>query len=304
MTRPRQTATHIPVAQLVNHPDNIRQGLGDLTDLASSIREHGILQPITVTEQLGGGFLILAGHRRFGAGLMVGLDHFPAIVRHDVQDPAEHTIVMLVENVQRRDLSPIEKAQAFGSLRNRGLGVAEIARRTGVKASTISTLLNLLELDGESQEKVQAGELNAGDAIAAVRQVRAQERQTSGAPRAGRPLVVEAEHFGAQHRLLPLVSSICSHTTRPKVGLSGCCGQCWEAAIRSDATGQPMPGPAYDEMVVQRILGSDPNVHATPADRVEVVNRWRASGRALEDLGRRTGWRLVRYTLPETAAAS
>lgn len=132
--RPRQTATHIPVDQLMAHPDNIRHGLGDLTDLARSIQEHGILQPLTVTEYAGDGFLILAGHRRFRAGLKVGLTSFPAIVRHGLAgDHAEQLVVMLVENTQRRDLDPIEKGKAFQALVAEGLSMSELGRRLGVQ---------------------------------------------------------------------------------------------------------------------------------------------------------------------------
>lgn len=81
MTKPRQTITHLPGEQLLANPANIRDDLGDLTDLAASIREHGILQPITVTEHRDG-FVLLAGHRRFAAGRMAGLSTFPAIIRH------------------------------------------------------------------------------------------------------------------------------------------------------------------------------------------------------------------------------
>lgn len=306
MNRPRQTAAHLKVELLTAHPDNIREDLGDLTDLARSIREHGILQPITVTERRLGGFLILAGHRRLGAALLAGLDVVPVIIRHDVDDPTEHVVLMLVENVQRRDLSPVEKAEAFGALRNRGLTIADISRRTGVRQSTISTLLSLLELDDESREHVRNGQINAGDAVAAVRQVRQAQRASRGTPVRGRPVVVEPPHFDVTHPLLPLVSSICSHTTRPKIRPSNCCGQCWETVIRAVALGLPLPEPEYDEAVVQRILGGDTSAHATPCERCEVVRRWRATGQSLNELARRTGWKVERYNVVQRdeAAAS
>jgi ParB family chromosome partitioning protein len=307
VTRPRQTITHLKADVLTRHPDNIREGLGDLRDLAASIHEHGILQPITVTEHHLGGYLILAGHRRFAAGQMAGLSSYPAIIRHELDDPTEHTIVMLVENVQRRDLSPVEKAQAFGSLRNRGLSIAEISRRSGVRASTVSTLLTLLELDGESQEKVATGEINAGDAIAAVRQVRQAQRIASSRPQRGRPIVAEPPHFGGSHPLFPYAAAACDHTTRPKVGhkSASACGECWEAVIRADATGSPMPEPlAVDEVVVQRILSGSRQTAANGAERVEVVRRWRAAGRSLKSLELQTGWKVDRYITSDREQAA
>jgi ParB family chromosome partitioning protein len=298
MTKPRQTITHIKAELLTAHPDNIRDDLGDLGDLARSIIEHGILQPITVTEHRLGGFLILAGHRRFAAGRQAGLTSFPAIIRHDLTDHAEQLVVMLVENVQRRDLSPVEKAEALGALRHRGVTPAEISRRTGIHASTVSSLLALLDLDEESRQNVRAGHLNAGDAIAAVREVRRAQRIRMGGPTRGRPVIAEPAHFNT-HPLLPLVSSICGHTTRPKVGNTMCCGQCWEAVIRADATGQTMPEPTYDEAVVQRICAGDTSVHACPCDRVEVVRRWIEQGKPVNELARRTGWKVERYYTPE-----
>lgn len=271
MTRPRQTITHLHADQLTTHPANVRDELGDLTDLARSIREHGILQPITVTEHDAGGYLIIAGHRRLGAGLMAGLTSFPAVIRHGLDDPAEQLVVMLVENTQRRDLNPVERAQAYGALINRGLNQSDIARRVGCTPATVNHYLTLLELDDESLDL---------------------------------PVIVERTHFGAHHPLIAYVSSICGHTTRPKVGNSMCCGQCWEAVIRADALSLPMPEPEYDEAVVQRIVGGSVDVHAAPCERAEVVRRWRAAGKSLAELERRTGWKVDRYTIPEPREAA
>lgn len=301
MSRPRQTITVVPVGRLTTHPDNIRDDLGDLTELALSIREHGILQPLTATEHPTDADLLvlLAGHRRLEAALLAGESKVPVIIRHDLDDPSEHLVVMLVENCQRRDLSSMDKAEAYGALRNRGFTVAEIARRTGISPSTISTYLNLLELDDQSREEVRRGHINSTDAITAVRQVRQEQRQSKGGAARGRPVFVEPPHFGSTHPLFAHASAICGHSTSPKVQGSGACGACWEAVIRADASGGGMPDPAYDEVVVQRFLDGHTNLHATPPDRVEVVRRWVASGRSLRDLGIRTGWKVERYIRPE-----
>ncbi|MBA2952144.1 ParB/RepB/Spo0J family partition protein [Nocardioides sp. CGMCC 1.13656] len=303
MARHKQTVTVVPIGRLTAHPDNIRADVGDLTELALSIREHGILQPLTATELDGDTerLLLLAGHRRLSAAVLANFTQVPVIIRHGVDDATEQLVIMLVENCQRRDLGPMEKAEAYGALRNRGLSVAEISRRTGVHQTTISTLLNLLELDEASRDSVRDGRLNAGDAIAAVRETRQHERTTTGRPERGRPRVVEPPHFGSDHPLFADASAVCGHTTRPKVQNSGACGACWEAVIRAEATGGAMPEPAYDEVVVQRILDGQHNVAATPPDRVEVVHRWTASGRSLKALEEQTGWNVHRYVRRPTA---
>lgn len=239
MARYKQTITVVPIGRLTAHPDNIREDLGDLTELAWSLREHGILQPLTVTELDGDDerLLVLAGHRRLGAAILANFTQVPVIIRHGVDDHVEQLVVMVVENCQRKDLGPMEKAETFGALRNRGLTVAEISRRTGVHASTVSTLLNLLELDDTSKENVREGRLNAGDAIAAVRETRQSDRQSAGKPNRGRPTVAEPPHFNPDHPLFADAVAICGHSTSPKVQNTGACGACWEAVIRADATG-------------------------------------------------------------------
>lgn len=289
MTRARQTVTHVPVTQLLAHPGNVRNGLGDLSELAASVREHGILQPLVVTEhpETDERFILLAGHRRLGAALLVGITQVPVVIRHGLTD------------CQRRDLGPVEKAEAYGALRNRGLSISEISRRTGVNTATISTLLNLLELDEASREEVRTGRIKSGDAIDAVRETRQLARRTEGRPERGRPVVAEPPHFSSRHPLAVQVARICWHTTRPKVGDTRCCGECWEAVIRAEALGQPFPEAVFDEILVQRVIDGQTTVHCTPAERVEVVRRWRELGRSLVDLEVRTGWKISRYTLPD-----
>lgn len=230
MSRPRQTVTHLTVAQLAAHPDNVREDLGDLSDLAHSVRELGIVEPLIATEHQSrpGVFVLLDGHRRFGAGLLVGLDAFPVIVRHDITDPVEHTITMLATDVHKRSFTPMERANAYGALRNRGLTGAEIARRVGVSHATVAAYLNLLHLDDETAEKVDAGELPVTKAVETVVETRQAERVKTQRPLRGRPTVT---YFGAAHPLAPRVGGTCTHSGRYG-GVA--CGPCWEAAIRQD----------------------------------------------------------------------
>lgn len=179
-------------------------------------------------------WLILAGHRRAAAAARAGLDRVPCIVRHNLADEdAEQLIVMVVENCQRKNLDPLERANAYGALRNRGLTLTEIGRRTGVKASTVSWYLNLLDLDDESVEQLRRGELGSGDAIRQVRTANQLERKQTGRAGRGRPKVVEPPHFTKRHPLAADAADTCDHTTRSRVG-GVACGECWEDQIRAD----------------------------------------------------------------------
>lgn len=233
---PKQTVKHIPVADLVGHDKNIRTDAGDLVDLARSIREHGILQPLVVTEHPvdEGRWLILAGHRRKAGAQLAGLEAVPCIIRHAV-DSDEQIVVMVVENCQRKDLGPMEKAEAFTVLRRRGLSLNEVARRTGLSVGTISYYLALIDLDAQTREQVRAGEVAVTDAIDAVRTARRSVRSATGQKQPGHPVVREPAHFTKSHPLAVAVTETCNHTQRPTVGATGC-GQCWELVIRADAS--------------------------------------------------------------------
>lgn len=242
--KPRQSIKHIALDHLVGHADNPSERLDfqSISELADSIREHGILQPLIVTEHLTDPdrWTILAGHRRAAAARLAGLHQVPCVARHGLdEDVDEQVVVMLVENCQRKDLAPMERAEMLGVLRDKQkLTLVEIARRTGLSESRVSDSLALLELDADSRAGVRSGEVGVGRATEAVRQVRAAARTNSvilGQPVRRRTLVrVEPQHFTRRHPLASKVKAFCSHETRPLVGGVGC-GQCWEDIIRNDA---------------------------------------------------------------------
>lgn len=224
---------YVSIHRLHAHPANIRRDLGDLTELAASVREHGILQALIVEpdQRRRGHYLVLGGHRRLEAARLAGLDELPVSIRKP-SGSAGTTVVMLVENCQRSDLGPVEKAEAMGRLRDREhMSAVAISRATGLSQSAVSYYLSLLDLDEASRERVRAGQVGAGEAIAAVRKVRAQSR---GKPR--RKAVVQAPYFGADHPLAGLARETCKSAGH-KTGRLGrtACGACFEAAIRADA---------------------------------------------------------------------
>lgn len=235
---PRQSIAHVPLDRLLAHPANIREDLGDLTDMAQSIREHGILQPLTATEHpQDGHLLLLAGHRRLAAACLAGLDVLPVIIRHNVTSIDDQLILMLVENTQRADLNPMDRAEAYGALRNTGLSISDIARRVGSTPSTISYYLNLLMLDDDERAEVRSGERKVGDAVAQGREAR-QPKPTPEQPEPprprGRPKGKKTKpYFGDTHPLAKTARAACRCTGRPKVGAVAC-GPCWERAIREN----------------------------------------------------------------------
>lgn len=141
-----------------------------LESLAGSIRKHGILQPIVVTALGGDDYEILAGERRWRAAQLAGLKSVPVIVREGVRSEAERLELALIENVQREDLDPIERAKACARLVGEfGLSHEEVAAGLGYERPTISNLVRLLELPEAIQAAVSRGTITAGHARALLR---------------------------------------------------------------------------------------------------------------------------------------
>ncbi len=158
----------IPLSRIRANPWQPRRRIDDeaLQGLAASIAEHGVIQPVLVTETLDG-YQLVAGERRLRAAELAGLDRIPAVVRQLVD--REQLELALVENVQRADLGPIEEANAYRQLIDEfGLTQEDVSRRVGRARSTVTNTLRLLELDGSVQEAVADGRLTEGHARALV----------------------------------------------------------------------------------------------------------------------------------------
>lgn len=134
----------------------------DLKQLADSIREHGVLQPLVV-RQAGDGFQLIAGERRLRAAQQVGLSEVPVhIVAFDDQQVYE---AALVENIQRADLNPIEKAVGFKDYLDRyGVTTEQLGAKLGLDRSTVSNFLGLLNLPADVQDAVRLGQISLGHA--------------------------------------------------------------------------------------------------------------------------------------------
>lgn len=162
---PHERASEIAVADIDANPDQPRRAFdaAALDALADSIRVHGVLQPVVV-RRAGDRYELVVGERRWRAAKRAGLHAIPAVVLEI--DPRDRLEVALVENVQRRDLNPIELAVAFRALAETGATQEEIGQRVGMDRSTIANHLRLLELPTDMQADVEAGRVTLGHAKA------------------------------------------------------------------------------------------------------------------------------------------
>lgn len=139
----------IQAEQLEHHPDNPRKEIGDITELAASIGVDGILQNLTVVPQPKNKdkFYIVIGNRRYEAGCAAGLHEFPCVISD--MDYTKQLETMLVENMNRSDLTPYEEAKGFEQLTLAGYSTEEIAEKTGFSKATIKRRINLCQYDKE-----------------------------------------------------------------------------------------------------------------------------------------------------------
>ncbi len=162
----QQGTVDIPIARIRPNPYQPRKRMDDaeLATLTASIEEHGVIQPILVTETLDG-YELVAGQRRLRAAEAAGLDRIPAVIRQ-LSDPARLELA-LVENLQRADLDPIETAGAYRQLIEQfGFSQETIATRVGRARSTVANTLRLLDLAPGVQLAVAEGRLTEGHARA------------------------------------------------------------------------------------------------------------------------------------------
>lgn len=164
---PSAPPTTLPLSALVRNPNQPRQHFDEeaLEELAASIREMGILQPLVVRPAEAGKFEIVAGERRFRAAAMAGLTEVPVVVRTGGAQAALE--MAIVENVQRSDISPIECAVAYRRLADEfGMSQDEIAAKVGKSRVAVSNTLRLLRLPDDVQHAVNSGRITEGHARA------------------------------------------------------------------------------------------------------------------------------------------
>ena len=155
----------IPIEQLKPHPDNPRKDVGDITELAESIRANGVFQNLTVIPVIPDDdtYMVVIGHRRLAAAKAAGLTELPCMVVE--MDAKEQISTMLLENMQRNDLTIWEQAQGFQMMLDLGETESDIAEKTGFSKTTVRHRLKLLELDPEEFRKSQERQPSMADYI-------------------------------------------------------------------------------------------------------------------------------------------
>jgi ParB family chromosome partitioning protein len=164
---PKSGLLMVPLERLDANPRQPRRRFDEegLAELSRSIQKAGILQPILVT-RAGDRYRILAGERRARAARLAGLTDVPVVVREGIAD-RDHLLIALVENLQRRDLTALEEADAYRHLREDfGLTQEEVAERVGKDRATVANALRLLKLPAGIRAALEDGTLTAGHARA------------------------------------------------------------------------------------------------------------------------------------------
>lgn len=164
-----RTLRHMPIELMRASPNNPRKHFADadLEDLAKSIRDKGLLQPIVVRPLTDGEFEIVAGERRWRAAQRAGVHDVPVLIR-ELND-GEALEIALIENIQRSDLNPLEEARAYGMLLEQfNYTQLQLADSVGKSRSHISNTLRLLSLPESVRAQIEQGSLTAGHARALI----------------------------------------------------------------------------------------------------------------------------------------
>ena len=154
----------IDVAAIRPHPKNPRKDLGDLTELTDSIRTFGILQNLTVVPDGTEGYVVICGHRRLAAAEAAGLETVPCVIA-DNMDEKTQVSIMLLENMQRSDLTVQEEAQGLQMMLDLGASIADIVKETGLSETKVRHRVKMNELDQNLLGKKLAEQISINDLI-------------------------------------------------------------------------------------------------------------------------------------------
>lgn len=159
----KNSTVTLKISEIEPNRDQPRKDFDEsaLAELAHSISQHGVLQPLLVRPLIGGGYQIVAGERRYRACRMAGVTEVPVVIR-ELSD-SETMELALIENLQRENLTPIEEAKGFGVLMdNYGMSQEEVSQVVGRSRSAVANSLRLLNLPKEVSDMVERGEISAG----------------------------------------------------------------------------------------------------------------------------------------------
>lgn len=256
--RPAPSADHCMLAlDLVEpDPDNVRSSVGDVTELAESMRTTGLVQAIRVYPVDGGRYRIQAGHRRYAAALSLGWTEIRGDIGEPPTDDLSRLDAMLAENLHREQLNPLEEARAFRRYVDAELSQEEIARRVGRQQSHVSTtLMFLTELTDEEQQMLETGQLNRTTAVGLIKRRRAEQGRARADAGRKHQYGFSVPWFNRNHALADVAQERCRGLDHsPALRIGPACGPCWEhvileragAASAPAATAAPVPRPATD----------------------------------------------------------
>ncbi|OMH30628.1 ParB/RepB/Spo0J family partition protein [Tersicoccus sp. Bi-70] len=162
---------YVPAAAIRPHPRNVRVDVGDVRELAESIRSQGVLQPLTVAphpDGVEGEWIVIAGHRRLTAARVAGLTEIPVIIRRDLTGEDQQISAMLVENLQRTDLTVMEEADGYQALLDFNWDVKRVAKSAGRSQTLVRDRLKLRKLPDTAQDRVASGSLTIEHALASL----------------------------------------------------------------------------------------------------------------------------------------
>lgn len=229
---------YIPLDYLQPHPENPRKELGDLDELVASIKENGIYQNLTVVPHgmtamdddgnIVQGYRVIIGHRRMAAAKEAGLYEVPCfVVKMDYQTQLE---TMLLENMQRSDLTVYEQAQGFQQLLDFGSSIEEISQKTGFSQSTVRRRVKMTELDQVKLKNVSNRQINLYDFDELAKIEDLDERnsvlETIGTPDFDRRVRYALNKQNIQ-KLLPVVKELLAQTKLKALKRQDCFGTKW-----------------------------------------------------------------------------
>lgn len=272
-----------------NHPDNPRKVMRNIDELAMSIKEHGLIQPVVVSPDLDrpeGHFLLHAGHRRLAAFRKLGIKQIPATLKNI--PASRRTEVMLVENLQRDDLTKMEIGQALLALRDMHdppLTQAEIARRLGKTQTWVYQMILFTELGDDDEALLEQGEITQAEALEKAKEAK-KERGGRVLPKRERAddRPSRGWYLALSHPLAGDARLYCDasgHEKKSGRRIGGvACGACWEAVIRADERGgvdaidELLAGlhVDYDPVVITNLVNAAHHSFAgNPAEKLEAV---------------------------------
>jgi ParB family chromosome partitioning protein len=215
----------VEIADLHPDPNNLRDAVTDVAELAASIEQAGLLQPI-IARRDGDRLVVVCGHRRLAALKRLGWPSVDVVVRREMP-PDQVLVAMLAENGQRVALDPIEEARAFNRLKVQDrLTDLQVGQRVGRAQAFVSDRLALLNLSPQEQEEVRAGQRSIVHAtrIGRVKAGKVRNRVSVG------------WHLSTDHPLARRAAARCVKLAHPRGARIGsvACGGCWESVIRAD----------------------------------------------------------------------